>query len=398
MKSLQDYSNADYGSGAVEGRVSKVAATAQRQTVNALLASCMKKKIPSLPGIMGQTAPIIVLIGALLGATGSLQAQSWTNTTLSASQRASLLTGAMTFNEMATMVAGASGSYVGYIPANTRLGIPALNLQDGPAGIGDGANNVTAFPAPITIAASWDTALSRQYGSMMGAEARGKGVSVLLAPMMNDARVYEDGRNFEGSGEDPRLSGAMAAAEIQGIQSQGVIATAKHFVCNDQETQRMLVSADVDERTRQEVYYPAFRTSVRAGVGAVMASYNRVNSRYACESEALNATLKKLWGFNGFVMSDWGAGFSTVAGANNGLDMDMYSGGFASSSLTSARKNGSASVTTPTVWTLPRSVSFVTVAGLMSTHATLTQAGSRLPVAIECNIVATISAKPTPWT
>ncbi|HWY29561.1 MAG TPA: glycoside hydrolase family 3 C-terminal domain-containing protein, partial [Candidatus Acidoferrum sp.] len=300
----------------------------------------MKAMVPSLSRLTSQTTQFIVLIAALLGATGSLEAQSWTNTTLSASHRASLLTSAMTFNEMATMVAGASGSYVGYIPANTRLGIPALNLQDGPAGIGDGANNVTAFPAPITIAASWDTALSRQYGSMIGAEARGKGINVLLAPMMNDARVYEDGRNFEGSGEDPRLSGAMAAAEIQGIQSQGVIATAKHFVCNDQETQRMLVSADVDERTRQEVYYPAFRTSVRAGVGAVMASYNRVNSRYACESEALNATLKKLWGFNGFVMSDWGAGFSTVAGANNGLDMDMYSGGFAIGPLTNAIQSG----------------------------------------------------------
>lgn len=271
---------------------------------------------------------------------GSLQAQPWTNTTLSAGQRASLLTNAMTFSEMTTMVAGASGSYVGFIPNNSRLGIPALNLQDGPAGIGDGANNVTAFPAPITIAASWDVALSRQYGSMMGAEARGKGVSVLLAPMMNDARVYEDGRNFEGSGEDPQLSGAMAAAEIQGIQSQGVVATAKHFVCNDQETERTLVSAEADERTREEVYYPAFRASVRAGVGAVMASYNRVNSRYACESEALNATLKKMWGFNGFVMSDWGANFSTAAGANNGLDMDMYSGGFASSSLTSAIQSG----------------------------------------------------------
>jgi len=276
-----------------------------------------------------------------LGMIDGLHAQSWTNTTLSAGQRAVPLVNAMTFSEMATMVSGGiSGGYAGVIPANTRLGIPAIYLQDGPAGVADGANNVTAFPAPITIAASWDVALSRQFGSMMGAEAWGKGVNVLLAPMMNDARVYEDGRNFEGSGEDMLLSGAMAAAEIQGIQSQGVIATAKHFICNDQETQRQLMSADVDERTRQEVYYPAFRASVRAGVGAAMASYNRVNSRYACESEALNATLKKLWGFNGFVMSDWGAGFTTAAAANNGLDMDMSSGYFASSWLTNAIQSG----------------------------------------------------------
>src|SRR5580693_1730881 len=140
----------------------------------------MKVMFSSHPKILGQTAKGIFFIGILFGVTGGLQAQSWTNTTLSASQRAVLLTNAMTFSEMTAMVAGTSGSYVGYIPNNTRLGIPALNLQDGPAGIGDGANNVTAFPAPITIAASWDVAVSRQFGSIMGAEARGKGVNVLL--------------------------------------------------------------------------------------------------------------------------------------------------------------------------------------------------------------------------
>jgi beta-glucosidase len=273
-----------------------------------------------------------------------LPAQSWTNTTLSANQRATLLVGAMSFNEKVAMVNGASGSaagnYVGNIPANPRLGIPGLNLQDGPAGIGDNVDNVTAFPAPITLAASWDVSLARQYGVMLGSEARGKGVEVLLGPMMNMARAYQAGRNFEGYGEEPELAGAMAAAEINGIQSQGVIATAKHFVCNDQETQRTLISSDADERTRQEIYYRPFLASVRAGAGAVMASYNRVNSRYACESEALNATLKKLWGFNGFVMSDWGATFSTVAGMNNGLDMDMYSGHFPTNAITAAIQSG----------------------------------------------------------
>ena len=142
---------------------------------------------------------IFLLIAIGLGMAERLHAQSWTNTTLSAGQRAVSLVNAMTFSEMAAMVSGGiSGGYAGVIPANTRLGIPTLYLQDGPAGVADGANNVTAFPAPITIAASWDVALSRQFGSVMGAEAWGKGVNVLLAPMMNDARVYEDGRNFEG--------------------------------------------------------------------------------------------------------------------------------------------------------------------------------------------------------
>ncbi len=270
--------------------------------------------------------------------------QPWTNTTLSANQRATLLVGAMTFGEKVAMVNGTAGpagsNYVGNIANNTRLGIPWLSLNDGPAGVRLTNTSTTAFPAPITLAATWDTALARQYGSQMGAQARGKGIDVLLGPMMNTARAYQAGRNFEGYGEDPELAGAMAAAAINGIQSQGVIATAKHFVCNDQETLRNWISSDVDERTRQEIYYPPFLASVRAGAGAVMASYNRVNSRYACESEALNATLKKLWGFNGWVMSDWGAGFSTVAGMNNGLDMDMYTYQFPANNITTAIQSG----------------------------------------------------------
>jgi beta-glucosidase len=270
---------------------------------------------------------LVLLLCFIGGLVWNVSAQQpWTNTALAPSQRATLLLNAMTFGEEIALVAGASGSYVGNIPANTRLGIPALSLQDGPAGIGDGAANVTAFPAPIVLGASWDTALARQYGAFMGAEARGKGVEVLLAPMMNMARAYESGRAFEGYGEDPYLSGAMAAAEIPGIQSQNVIATAKHFVCYEEETDRTLISSDVDERTEQEIYELPFRDSVRAGAGSVMASYNRINSRHACETEALNTTLKKLMGFNGFVMSDWGATFSTVAGMDNGMDMDMYCG------------------------------------------------------------------------
>jgi beta-glucosidase len=270
--------------------------------------------------------------------------QPWTNTILSANQRATLLVGAMTFGEKAAMVNGTAGpagsNYVGNITNNTRLGIPWLNLNDGPAGVRLSDSSTTAFPAPITLAATWDTALARQYGSQMGAQARGKGIEVLLGPMMNMARAYQAGRNFEGYGEDPELSGALAAAEINGIQGQNVIATAKHFVCYEEETDRLYMTADANERTRQEIYSLPFLASVRAGAGAVMASYNRVNSRYACESEALNATLKKLWGFNGWVMSDWGAGFSTVAGMNNGLDMDMYSGYFPSNAIANAIQLG----------------------------------------------------------
>ncbi len=278
-----------------------------------------------------------------------LQAQSWTNTTLSASQRAGLLLAQMTFSEKAAMVYGTAGpagsNYVGNIAGNTRLGIPWLFLNDGPAGLRLSDSSTTAFPAPITLAATWDTALARQYGSQIGAQCRGKGVEVLLGPMMNMARAYEDGRAFEGYGEDPYLAGAMAAAEIPGIQSQGVIATAKHFVCNDQETLRTTISADVDQRTLQEIYDAPFRASVRAGVGAVMAAYNLVNSVHACELPALNTTLKKSYGFNGWIMSDWGAAFSVVGGMNNGLDMDMYSGQFTANNITTAIQSGNVPAT-----------------------------------------------------
>jgi len=294
--------------------------------------------------VSNSTTWAVCLAVICCGLQANLQAQSWTNTTLSASQRATLLLAQMTFSEKAAMVYGTAGpagsNYVGNIANNTRLGIPWLFLNDGPAGLRLSDKSTTAFPAPIDIAASWDTALARQYGAQIGAQCRGKGVEVLLGPMMNMARVYEDGRAFEGYGEDPYLAGAMAAAEIPGIQSQGVIATAKHFVCNDQEINRTTISADVDQRTLHEIYEAPFRASVRAGVGAVMASYNLVNSVHACELPALNSTLKKSYGFNGWIMSDWGANFSTVGGMNNGLDMDMYSGPFAANNITTAIQSG----------------------------------------------------------
>src|SRR5258708_2591092 len=283
--------------------------------------------IPSamLSRMLHSAVRVTCLIALGCAPEGRLLAQTWTNISLSASQRADALLAAMSQSDKIALVQGAGGPYVGNIATNQNLKIPTLGLEDGPAGIGDGANNVTAFPAPITLAASWGIALPRQDGSALGAEARGQSVQVTLAPMMNMARAWQGGRSFEGSGEDPQLTAMIAAAEIQGIQSQAVIATAKHFVANDQETYRTLESSDVDERTLQEIYYPPFRASVRAGVGAVMASYNRVNSRYACEFEALNTILKKSWGFGGFVMSDCGANFFTQTAADHRLDLDIPS-------------------------------------------------------------------------
>ncbi|HWZ89286.1 MAG TPA: glycoside hydrolase family 3 C-terminal domain-containing protein, partial [Polyangiaceae bacterium] len=194
--------------------------------------------------------------------------------------------------------------------------------QDGPAGVAR-FSDVTAFPAPIALAASWDRDLVQSWGEAMAAEQRGKGVMILLGPMMNLARTPAGGRIFEGFGEDPFLSGELSAREVLGIQSQQVVATAKHFVGNDQETNRFGGDSQIDERTLHELYLAPFAASVEAGAGAVMCSYNRLNGVYACENPALLTDLKAGLGFSGFVMSDWGATHSAEASANAGLDLEM---------------------------------------------------------------------------
>ncbi len=256
--------------------------------------------------------------------------QPWMDTSLPAEQRARLLLAAMTLDEKIAMIHGGSagsGGYVGHVPSIPRLGIPGLNLQDGPAGVAGGALSVTAFPAPISIAASWDTALMEQYGVVMAEEERGKGANIQLGPMMNIDRVPQAGRNFEGYGEDPYLSAQMAAAGVRGIQGTGVIATAKHFIDNDQEIERTTISSEIDVRTQHEIYLPPFKASVDAGVGAIMCSYNLVNGIYACENpDTQNTILKGELGFSGWIMSDWGATHSITESALGGLDMEMPGG------------------------------------------------------------------------
>ena len=230
--------------------------------------------------------------------------------------------------------------YIGYIPGIPRLGIPELALTDGPAGVRHGPG--TAFPAPVALAATWDRALAQQYGAALGAETKAKGQNVLLGPMVNIVRVPEGGRNFETFSEDPYLTAQMAVAEIRGIQSQGVLAQVKHYAANNQEKQRHTVSADVDERTLREIYLPAFEAAVKDGMaGSVMAAYNKVNAVYASENaHLLRDILKGEWGFEGFVVSDWGATHSTLDAANNGLDIEMPGGDFFGDKLLAAVKAG----------------------------------------------------------
>jgi beta-glucosidase len=275
----------------------------------------------------------------------------WMNTAQTPLQRANELLAAMTQAEKLTMMhGGASCGYAGCVDANTRLGIPALHLQDGPVGAGDGFTGVTQLPAPVAGAASWDTALMNQYGQVLGSEQWGKGTNVVLAPTINIVRDPQWGRAFESLGEDPYLTGQMGAADIQGIQSQGPMAQVKHFAVYNQETNRNNAAdnAIVSDRTEQEIYLPGFDAAVnQGGVDSVMCSYSAINGPFACENGPLqNTDLKGQMGFTGFITSDWGATHSTVNSANNGLDMEMPGSDYYGSALTTAVTNGQVSQAT----------------------------------------------------
>jgi beta-glucosidase len=251
----------------------------------------------------------------------------------------------MTLEEKITIIGGINDFYTRPIP---RLGIPALRMSDGPMGVHD-YGLTTAYPAGIALAASWDVDLARRVGVAMGNDARARGVHFILAPGMNIYRSPMNGRNFEYFGEDPFLASRIAVSLIKGIQRQRVIATAKHFAGNNSEFARTTLSSDIDERTLREIYLPAFEASVKEGkVGAVMDAYNLVNGVYMTENNHLNnEILQKEWGFDGILMSDWGATHDGIAAANGGLDLEMPSPSFMNGdTLLPALRDGRVSATT----------------------------------------------------
>lgn len=223
-------------------------------------------------------------------------------------------------------------SYIGgddhmHIKPLERFGIPAVEMRDGPLGMGTGGKS-TAYPATTLLASTWNEGLAYKYGASLGRDAKARGVRVLLGPGVNIYRSPLCGRNFEYMGEDPFLAGKMATAYIKGVQKEGVIATVKHFVANNSSYDRSNISNDIDERTLHEIYFPAYRMAVQEGeVGAVMASYNLMNGIYTTENPWLTKDiLRDLWGFKGFVMSDWGATRHTIPCVKSGLDIEMPSG------------------------------------------------------------------------
>lgn len=250
-------------------------------------------------------------------------------------KKAAALVQQMTLTEKVNITTGtgwAQDLCVGNTAPAINVGFPPLCLQDGPLGIRY-ADHSTAFPAGITVGATWNKNLMYSRGRAHGLEARLKGVNVLLGPAMGPmGRMPAGGRNWEGFGSDPVLQGVASAETIRGIQDEGVIATAKHYIANEQEHFRQsfewglpnAISSNVDDRTLHELYLWPFAESIKAGVASVMCSYNMINNSYGCgNSKLMNGILKDELGFQGFVQSDWLAQRSGVGSALAGLDLSM---------------------------------------------------------------------------
>lgn len=233
-------------------------------------------------------------------------------------------------------------------------GVPSVVLTDGPHGIRlqeggtdhlgiSSSRPATCFPLAVAVGSSWDPEVARAVGTAVGREARAQGVHVALGPGVNIKRSPLGGRNFEYYSEDPLLAGVLGSAHVQGQQSEGVGASVKHFAVNNQETDRMRVSADVDPRTLREIYLPAFeRVVTDAAPATVMCSYNRINGTLAAENHwLLTDLLRGEWGFEGAVVSDWGAVQNPVASVRAGLDLEMPgTGGRSGSALVDAVRAG----------------------------------------------------------
>jgi beta-glucosidase len=280
----------------------------------------------------------------------SQSAPPYKNTALPIDQRVQDLLKRMTLEEKATMLAGSGWMESASIQ---RLGIPSIKMADGPMGvrswagssaITNSATNTikvesTSFPSGVAMAATWDTALVQREGQAIAQEVKALGRDMILGPTVNINRVPLWGRNFEGYGEDPFLSGQLGVAYIRGVQGEGVIPSVKHFAANNEEFERHRLDEQIDERTLHEIYLPAFKAAVQqADVWTVMSAYQKVNGTYCAENNyLLTDILKKEFGFKGFVISDWGSTYSTAPTVNAGMDLEMPGGPPAKAMLTSPR-------------------------------------------------------------
>ncbi len=256
----------------------------------------------------------------------------------------------MTLEEKASLC---SGSDMWHTQSVDRVGIPAIMVTDGPHGLRKQGTEheaqihksvlSTCFPTASCCASTWNTHLIERMGRAIGEEAKQERVSVVLGPGANIKRSSICGRNFEYYSEDPLLSGKLAGSFIKGVQSQGVGTSLKHFFANNQETRRMTVSSEIDDRAAREIYLKSFEYAVKEGKPrTLMCSYNKVNGEYCCENKQyLNDILRDEWGFEGLVMSDWGATNERPKGLEAGLELEMpSSGGFNDMLIVQAVKDG----------------------------------------------------------
>jgi beta-glucosidase len=275
---------------------------------------------------------------ALSGRARGTGEEPYRNPQLSVDQRVDDLLGRMRPAEKARMLSGAGWMET---QPNERLGIPAIKMADGPMGVRNWAGSsavtnatstppvhATSFPAGVAMASTWDVDLVQREGQIIAQEVKALGRDMILAPTVNIARTPLWGRDFEGYGEDPYLAARMGVAFVRGVQGEGVIPSVKHFVANNQEFERHRIDEKIDLRTLHEIYFPAFRAAVEeAGAWAVMNAYNKVNGQWCAENPfLLTQILKERWGFQGFVISDWGSTYSTAGTIGAGMDLEMPGG------------------------------------------------------------------------
>jgi beta-glucosidase len=267
-----------------------------------------------------------LLLSTVFCALAQSPASSSLRSSIEGEQRVESILSQMTLEEKIDLLGGVDGFFIRDV---ARLKLPRFRMADGPIGVRN-FGPATAMAGGIGLAATWNPVLAERVGTEIGRDARAKGVHFLLGPGVNIYRAPMNGRNFEYFGEDPFLASRIAVGYIKGVQDQGVSATIKHFLGNNSEFDRHNSDSIIDERALREIYLPVFEAAVKeAHVGAIMDSYNLTNGQHMSQNKyLLSDVVRKEWGFDGIIMSDWGATYDGVEAANGGQDLEMPSGAF----------------------------------------------------------------------
>ncbi|MGC2617184.1 MAG: glycoside hydrolase family 3 N-terminal domain-containing protein, partial [Terracidiphilus sp.] len=292
--------------------------------------SFVRVRMPSL---------VLAIFACMLCLLGSAWAQAPVADSPAIEAKAKAMVAKLTLEQKIQLIGGVDGMFTNAIPA---IDLPRFKMSDASVGVRTWGPT-TAYAGGAALAATWDRDFARELGASLGKDARARGVNFLLGPGVNNAKAPVNGRNFEYLSEDPFLNGALVVPYIEGVQSQGVSTTVKHYALNNEEYNRHNVDVEVDERTMREIYLPSFEAAVTKGhVDAVMDSYNLINGSHATQNEFLNLKVLKVdWAFEGVLMSDWDATYDGVAAANNGLDLEMPGPRFMNAqTLVPAVKNG----------------------------------------------------------